>query len=80
MIASMRLGCSVLKCQQKLGTIQQANKMVGWKEEYNPEMWQYQHENGTQVHESHGSAPARLAHQSETIPTQALQPYPPALE
>lgn len=54
--------------------------MVGWKEEYNPEMWQYQHENGTEVQESHGSAPASLAHQSETIPTQALQPYPPALE
>lgn len=48
--------------------------MVGWKEWNNSEMhmWQYQHENGTEVHESHGSAPARLARQPETIPTWAL--------
>lgn len=56
--------------------------MVGWKEGDNPEMhtWQNQHENGTEVHESHGSALARLARQSETIPAWALQSYPPALE
>lgn len=63
--------CSVWKCQLESAEPLLANKTVAWGEGDNPEMHTFggnKHENGTEVGESNGSAPAGLACWSETAP------------